>query len=113
MQLHLAPRLWGLRAMMFEKAVHFRFIEHSDIITTRLTEHNDAITPLLRGAPRLGFALDRAFSKAGPGQHHLETRPANLWDLSKAINKTLLVFGNFFTVNSHHTQTGQLSRPVC
>ena len=46
-------------------------------------------------------------------QHHVETRAANLWDLSKAINKTLLVFGNFFTVKAHHTQTGQLRRPVC
>jgi len=42
-------------------------------------------------------------------QHHLETRAANLWDLSKAINKTLLAFGHLFKVNSHHTQGGQLS----
>jgi len=28
-------------------------------------------------------------------QHHLQTRAANLWDLSKAINKTLLAFGSF------------------
>jgi len=32
---------------------------------------------------------------------------------SKAINETLLAFGIFFTVNAYHTQTGQLSRPVC
>jgi len=31
---------------------------------------------------------------------------------SKAINKTLLTFGIFFTVNAHHTPNGQLSRPV-
>jgi len=28
-------------------------------------------------------------------QHHLQTRAANLWDLSSAINKTLLAFGSF------------------
>ena len=28
-------------------------------------------------------------------QHHSQTRAANLWDLSKAINKTLLAFGSF------------------
>jgi len=40
-------------------------------------------------------------------QHHLQTKAANLFDLSKAINKTLLVFGNFFTLNAHHAQTQQ------
>jgi len=33
---------------------------------------------------------------------HLETRAANVGILSKAINKTLLVFVTFFTVNAHH-----------
>ena len=46
-------------------------------------------------------------------QHHLETGAATSEISSKAINKTLLAFGIFFTVNAHHTQTGQLTRPVC
>jgi len=32
-----------------------------------LTEHDDVITPLVRGAPRLGFALGPAPARAGPG----------------------------------------------
>jgi len=32
--------------------------------------------------------------------------------LSKAINETLLVFPNFFTVNAH-TQTGQRDKLTC
>jgi len=32
---------------------------------TRLTEHDDVITPLLRWAPRLGFTLGPALAKAG------------------------------------------------
>ena len=68
-------------------------------------------------------------------QRHLETRVSNVWNLiecklvnlqctddvnrsyrnvcnmsliysSNAINKTLFVFANVFTVNAHHTQTG-------
>jgi len=31
-----------------------------------LTEHDDVITPLLRGAPRLGLALGPAPARAGP-----------------------------------------------
>jgi len=31
-----------------------------------LTEHDDVITPLLRGAPRLGLALGPALARAGP-----------------------------------------------
>jgi len=31
----------------------------------RFTEHDDAITPLLRWAPRLGVALGAALAKAG------------------------------------------------
>jgi len=33
----------------------------------RLTEHDDVITPLLRGAPRLGLALGPALAKDVPG----------------------------------------------
>ena len=32
-----------------------------------MTEHDDVITPLLRGAPRLGLALGPASARAGPG----------------------------------------------
>jgi len=39
-----------------------------------LTEHDDVITPLLRGAPRLGLALGPAPARAGPGQDLHETR---------------------------------------
>jgi len=35
-----------------------------------LTEHDDVITPLLRGAPRLGLALGPAPAKAGAA--HIE-----------------------------------------
>jgi len=31
-----------------------------------LTEHDDVISPLLRGAPRLGLALGPALARAGP-----------------------------------------------
>jgi len=31
-----------------------------------LTEHDDVITPLLRGGPRLGVALGTAPARAGP-----------------------------------------------
>jgi len=31
-----------------------------------VTEHDDAITPLLRGAPHLGLALGPAPARAGP-----------------------------------------------
>jgi len=33
---------------------------------SRLTEHYDVITPLLRGAPRLGLALGPTHARAGP-----------------------------------------------
>jgi len=33
---------------------------------TRLTEHDDVIKPLLRGAPRLGLALGPAPARADP-----------------------------------------------
>jgi len=36
-----------------------------------LTEHKDVITPLLREAPRLGFALGPALARAGPGYWYL------------------------------------------
>jgi len=32
----------------------------------RLTEHDDVMKPLLRGAPRLGLALGPAPARAGP-----------------------------------------------
>jgi len=35
-------------------------------VIVRLTEQDDVITPLLRGAPRLGLALGPALAKAGP-----------------------------------------------
>jgi len=34
---------------------------------TRLTEHDDVIKSLLRGAPCLGLALGPASARAGPG----------------------------------------------
>jgi len=36
-------------------------------IVARLTEHDDVIKPLLRGAPRLSLALGPAPARAGPG----------------------------------------------
>jgi len=36
------------------------------MVITRVTEHDDVITPLLRGPPRLGLALCPAPAKAGP-----------------------------------------------
>jgi len=38
----------------------------STTIVTRLTEHDDVIKSLLRGAPRLDLALGPAFARAGP-----------------------------------------------
>ena len=35
-------------------------------VLTRLTEHDGVISPLLRGAPRLGLALGPALARAGP-----------------------------------------------
>jgi len=35
-------------------------------MVTRLTEHDDVIKSLLRGAPRLGLALGPAPARAGP-----------------------------------------------
>jgi len=39
-------------------------------VRAQLTEHDGVITPLLRGAPRLGLALGPALAKAGPGCNH-------------------------------------------
>jgi len=38
----------------------------STTIVTRLTEHDDVIKSLLRGAPRLGLALGPSSARAGP-----------------------------------------------
>jgi len=38
----------------------------------QLTEHDDVIKPLLRGAPRLGLALGPAPERAGPENIQLE-----------------------------------------
>jgi len=39
----------------------------SATIATRLTEHDDVVKSLLRGAPHLGLALGPASARAGPG----------------------------------------------
>jgi len=39
-------------------------------VVSRLTEHDDVITPLFRGAPRLGIALGPAPARAGPVDKH-------------------------------------------
>jgi len=36
-------------------------------VIARLTDHDGVITPLVRGAPRLGLALGPAPARAGPG----------------------------------------------
>jgi len=38
----------------------------STTIVTRLTEHDDVIKSLFRGAPRLGLALGPESARAGP-----------------------------------------------
>ena len=48
-------------------------LKHRCEKVVRLTEHSDVITPLLRGVPRLGFALGRALARAGPGHSHCST----------------------------------------
>jgi len=39
-------------------------------VVPRSNEHNYVMTPLLRGAPFLGFELDPALARAGPGRSH-------------------------------------------
>jgi len=50
-----------------------------------LTEHDDVITPLLRGAPRLDLALGPAPARAGPDSTYRCRSPtsiANCFDLT-------------------------------
>jgi len=55
------------------KALYLR----STMILTRLTEHDDVIKSLLRGAPRLGLALGPAPARAGPGYR----QPIDRWSI--------------------------------
>jgi len=47
-------------------------------VVARLSEHDDVITPLLRGGPRLSLALGLALARAGPAEQSQSLSRVNL-----------------------------------
>jgi len=65
-------------------------------IVERLTEHDDVITKLLRGAPRLGLALGPASVTAGPdsigSSHTTCCKPDKIYKLGvELVTKSTIV----------------------
>jgi len=72
-----------------------------------LTEHDDVITPLLRGAPRLSLASGPAPARAGPGYATNKSKPKRNVHQSKIngiislIQKKSNFTAKMFGVESH------------